>query len=243
MNIIFDILCSIILLKYVILSLSLIPIYFCMRREKNNTIREIKEGKSTKQINNVNENIPAIKAFLSRYIHGYIRFNIIKIGYIPSHHIRKFLYKNVYLVKMEKHAIIYYGAEIRSTYKLSIDKGSIIGDKSILDARNGIQIGKNVNFSSNVHIWTEQHDHRDPDFKCNSNSTFKVTINDRAWIGPNVTILHSVTIGEGAVVAAGAVVTKDVQPFTIVAGVPAKQIGLRNTSLKYNLDWKYTPFY
>ncbi|MCL2327833.1 MAG: acyltransferase [Bacteroidetes bacterium] len=162
---------------------------------------------------------------------------------IPSHTIRDFLYKNIYLVIMEKNAIIYFGAEIRAPYKLKIGKGSIIGDKAILDARNGIKIGENVNFSSNVSIWTEQHDHRDAFFRCNSSSDFRVIIGNRAWLGPNTTILHGVTIGEGAVVAAGAVVTKDVEPFAIVTGVPAKKIGERNRNLEYVFDGKFTPFY
>lgn len=66
---------------------------------------------------------------------------------------------------------------------------------------------------------------------------------DRAWIGPNTIILHSVHIGEGAVVAAGAVVTKDVEPYTIVAGIPAKKVGDRNRDLKYEFNGKYSPFY
>jgi acetyltransferase-like isoleucine patch superfamily enzyme len=55
--------------------------------------------------------------------------------------------------------------------------------------------------------------------------------------------LHGVHIGEGAVVAAGSVVTKDVPPFTIVAGVPARKIGLRNKNLCYNFDGKPIPFF
>ncbi|MFK1641101.1 DapH/DapD/GlmU-related protein [Bacteroides fragilis] len=69
-----------------------------------------------------------------------------------------------------------------------------------------------------------------------------VVIEDRVWIGPNAIILHSVTIGEGAVVAAGAVVTKDVPPFSIVGGIPAKVIGSRNSNLKYEFDGQYLPF-
>ncbi len=53
-----------------------------------------------------------------------------------------------------------------------------------------------------------------------------VKIGERVWIGANVTVLPGVTIGENAIVAAGAVVTKDVPPNTIVGGVPAKQIGV-----------------
>ena len=174
---------------------------------------------------------------------GYIRYMDIKTGYIPSHHIRKWLYSHIWLVNVDKSSTIYYGTEIRDSFKLSIGRGSVIGDKALLDARNGIEIKRNVNISSNVSIYTEQHDHRDKDFRCNSNASFKVIINDRAWIGPNVIILPSVTIGEGAVVAAGSVVTHDVPPFTIVAGIPAKKIGNRTKDLKYNFSGKdYSPF-
>ena len=144
---------------------------------------------------------------------------------------------------MEKNSIIYWGAEIRAHQNLEIGKGTIIGDKSLLDARNGIKIGCNVNFSSNVSIYTEQHDHRDSLFRCNSDSSFGVEIGDRSWIGPNVVILHSVCIGEGAVVAAGAVVTKNVEPYTIVAGVPARKIADRNRNLDYTFDGHPSPFY
>lgn len=61
------------------------------------------------------------------------------------------------------------------------------------------------------------------------------------WIASRVTILPGVTIGEGAVVAAGAIVTKDVEPYSIVAGVPAKRIGERNKNLEYTLN--HMPFF
>ena len=55
--------------------------------------------------------------------------------------------------------------------------------------------------------------------------TFKpIHIEDKVWLGANVTILQGVTIGEGAIAAAGAVVTKDVEPKTVVGGIPAKLI-------------------
>lgn len=54
-----------------------------------------------------------------------------------------------------------------------------------------------------------------------------ITIEDDVWIGANCTVLGGVTIGKGTIVAAGAVVTKDVEPYSIVAGVPAKVIGSR----------------
>ena len=74
-----------------------------------------------------------------------------------------------------------------------------------MDAREGLNIGKNVNLSSNVSIYTLQHDHRDPYFGCPNPKDRKmsVEINDRAWLGSNVIVLPGVHIGEGAVCCAG----------------------------------------
>lgn len=187
--------------------------------------------------------VTALKRGVGRYAGGLFRYLNFKVGLIPSHSVRNFLYRNYFGVKMGRRAIIYFGAEIRCGAKLSIGDGTIIGDRSLLDARNGITIGRSVNFSSNVSVYTEQHDHRDPYFRCNSDGSFRVVIGDRAWIGPNAIILHSVTIGEGAVVAAGAVVTKDVPPYAIVAGVPARVIGKRNRDLRYEFSERPIPFY
>ena len=183
------------------------------------------------------------KALLINFLNGLNRYWDFECGKLPSHRIRNFMYKNIWLINMGKKSVIYWGAEIRAGYNLIIGEGSIIGDNSLLDARNNITIGKNVNFSSKVSIYTEDHDHRDPYFRGNTNSSYRVKIDDRAWIGPNVIILHSVHIGEGAVVAAGSVVTKDIAPFSIVAGIPAKVIGERNHDLRYIFDGTYLPFY
>ena len=145
-------------------------------------------------------------------------------------------------MQLSDNVVIYYGAEIRDPSNITIEKGSIIGDNAILDGRNGITIGENVVFASNVKIWTEQHDHRDPWFRCETQEHKPVIIDDRAWIGSSVTILHSVHIGEGAVVAAGAVVTHDVPPYTIVAGIPAKKIGDRNHDLRYEMNGSHRHF-
>jgi maltose O-acetyltransferase len=74
------------------------------------------------------------------------------------------------------------------------------------------------------------HDVHD-DFHCDKRAP--VTIEDYVWIGHRAIIMPGVTLGRGAVVAAGAVVTKSVPPMSIVAGVPARVIGQRKSALSY----------
>ncbi len=212
------------------------------KREVQRDSKEVSKTKQKESNETPTKLKLSVKFAIARLLRGYHRWMMIETGYIPSHHIRNFIYRNLYLVDLASDATIYFGAEIRAGINLKIGEGTIIGDKAILDARNGILIGRNVNFSTGVHIWTEQHDHSDPDFLCLSDSSYRVEIADRAWIGPGVTILHSVTIGEGAVVAAGAVVAKDVEPFSIVAGIPAKKIGNRNPNLHYSLKGDHLSF-
>lgn len=184
----------------------------------------------------------SLKSQIGSLYGDFVSYYLYRLSYIPSHHIRDFIYRDVVGMHIAEKAVIYYGTEIRSPQKIKIGKGSVIGDNSILDGRNGIIIGENVVFASNVRIWTEQHDHRDPWFRCETQEHKPVIIDDRAWIGSHTIILHSVHIGEGAVVAAGAVVTQDVPPYTIVGGIPAKKIGERNRDLKYEMDGSYRHF-
>jgi acetyltransferase-like isoleucine patch superfamily enzyme len=101
-----------------------------------------------------------------------------------------------------------------------------------LDSRGGLTIGDNVNISDEVAIWTAEHDIQSPTF---AYTTAPVVIGARAWLCFRSIILAGITLGEGCVVASGAVVTKDVAPFTVVAGIPAKVIGSRNRHLTYQL--------
>lgn len=174
---------------------------------------------------------------------GYERYLIHRIKMFPSHAVRNSVYRNIYLVDKHKTSVIYFGCEIRSGVNLHIGKGSIIGDNCILDARQGIYIGENVNLSSEVHLWTEAHDVNDPYFRSMPCNHGPIHIGNRAWLGSNVTVLDNVSIGEGAVVCSGAVVTKDVEPYAIVAGIPAKKIGERSRDLRYDFDGSHIIFY
>lgn len=207
---------------------------------KNSRLKSYKYQK--KNLGDCNSN-KVLNNIIVSYFLGLVRYFDIQVGMVPSHHLRKFIYKYIFKANLAPKVVIYYGAEIRKHNQLTIGEGSVIGDHAILDARNSIEIGENVVLASNVSIWTEQHDHRDPYFNCNSDPTFGVKIANRVWIGPNVIILHGVHIGEGAVIGAGAVVTKDIPAFTIAVGIPAKVVGSRNRNLEYNLDGSYSPFY
>lgn len=225
-------------LKQIIYIISLLPISLIMSR-KMSLDRNISAN-----VDDIIANHNGIKEIISRYMNGYLRYMDIQTGLIPSHHIRNFIYKHIWKVNLKKNVVVYYGAEIRASYNLYIGEGSIIGDRAILDARRGgIRIGKNVNIGTGVSFWTGQHDYNDPYFRSMPNKRGPINVEDRVWIGPGVIILHDVTIGAGAVVAAGAVVTKDVPPYTLVGGIPAKPIAKRNTNLVYEFNGEYLPFY
>src|SRR5699024_4423592 len=109
-----------------------------------------------------------------------------------------------------------------------------IGDSCFLDGRSGLTLGDSVNVGSHVRIYTREHDVESSSF---AETGAPVRIGNHAWVASHDIVLPGVSIGEGAVVAAGAVVTKDVDAFTIVAGVPAKIVGRRSTALTYKLGY------
>jgi maltose O-acetyltransferase len=97
-----------------------------------------------------------------------------------------------------------------------------------------------VSISPEVTILTAFHRIDDPKFRVESRP---VVIEDFVWIGSRATILSGVKLGRGSVVAAGAVVTRDVEPLQIVGGVPARPIGTRPAeALGYVLDGPFPLF-
>ena len=172
---------------------------------------------------------------------GWQRYMLYQVGLIPSHHIRRFTYKALG-AEIGKHVVCHFRTELRGLQHLKIGDGTIIGDNTLLDSRRGLTIGKNVNISSNVSIYTLQHDYRSSTFSCPSDGG-KVNIGDRTWIGCNVIILPGVNIGEGAVCCAGCVVTKDVEPYTVVAGIPAKKVNERPRDLRYEFTGRAVRLY
>ena len=149
------------------------------------------------------------------------------IAYVPSHTIRYAWYRGVLGWDIGRGASILMGPYIQMTgirtsgRRVSIGNGTVINQKCLIYTSGGLVIGNNVSISAEVALITGTHDINDPDFPSDYRP---IVIDDYAWIGTRAMILQGVTIGQGAVVMAGAVVTKDVEPFAVVGGVPAKQI-------------------
>lgn len=120
-----------------------------------------------------------------------------------------------------------YGGTIGEGLKLG--NNSSIGPFAYIGCSGFIEIGDNVIMGPRVGIYAENHFFDNPDIPIKEQGVKRefVKIEDDCWIASNVSILSGVTIGRGSVIASGSVVTKDVPPFSIVAGVPAKVIKKR----------------
>lgn len=124
---------------------------------------------------------------------------------------------------------IYPGARLTHVYGLSVGRNFNINTGAHIDARGGVTIGDHVAIGPNAVIVSSNHTWKDPQrpFLLQGHTPGPVHIGDQVWIGANATVLAGVTIADRTIVAAGAVVTSDTQPDTIVAGVPARPIGPR----------------
>jgi maltose O-acetyltransferase len=146
------------------------------------------------------------------------------VGHCPLSFIRSFFYI-LFGVQIGPRSIINIGARMYNPTNISIGEDCVIGEKIVMDGREKLSIGNHVDIASEVMIYNSEHNINDESFAATS---APVTIEDYVFIGPRAIILPGVTIRKGAVVGAGAVVTKDVEAFSIVGGVPAKEIGQRN---------------
>lgn len=172
-----------------------------------------------------------IKLFIFHYIPNHI------ISIIPFYFIRHFYYEKILKINLGKGSSIHMNNFIFKGV-LKIGNNTTINRCCFLDCRGGIIIGNNVSISPNVHLITADHDIYKKDFPYVSDL---INIDDYVFIGSRATILKGVKIGKGAVVCAGAVVTKNIGEYEIVAGIPAKKIGERPINLNYECSW-FMPF-
>lgn len=157
------------------------------------------------------------------------------VAHLPSFTLRHLWYERVLGMELEPGATVFMGTyvwfyspgEIRRI-GVRVGRNTLINRNCTLDARSPLSIGANVSISPEVMILAGTHDVNDPEFAPSEVGPWAVTIEDHVWIGARATIMPGVTVGRGAVVAAGSVVTRDVAPLAIVGGVPAKAIGERD---------------
>jgi acetyltransferase-like isoleucine patch superfamily enzyme len=153
---------------------------------------------------------------------------------LPRHKIPFNFIKKYFLVlmgaKIGKWVTFYPGISIKTGRNLKIGNYVDIASGVRLGTDGGLEIGDRTLIGFGAMILTGNHEipkNRQPIFY-GKHVRKKVIIQKDVWIGGNTIILPGVTIREGAVIAAGSVVTKDIPPFSIVAGVPAKKIKERD---------------
>jgi acetyltransferase-like isoleucine patch superfamily enzyme len=156
------------------------------------------------------------------------------ITYLPSHHLRRFLMRWLMNLTIGQDSAIHMGLKLYTYGHISIGNNCVVDRDCVLDGRGNITIGNNVNISPEVMILTAYHDPDSPDF---AGVEKPVVIEDYAWLATRSLILPGVKVGRGAIVAAGAVVTKDVAPGSIVGGNPAHFIRDRKSDPTYQLKY------
>lgn len=172
------------------------------------------------------------RAFV-RFYNWWLDFKLLVVnrsGWCPFWFWRKFIYQLAGL-KIGKGSKIHVFCRFFEPKNIEIGEDTIIGEFSFLDGRAKLKIGNHTDIASQVLIYNSEHDINDPEFKAIEEP---VEIDDYVFIGPRAIIQPGIKIGRGAIIAAGAVVTKDVSPGKVVGGVPAKVIAERRLK-----DYKY----
>jgi maltose O-acetyltransferase len=173
--------------------------------------------------------LPSLQRFCVRLL-NYATNHV--VARTPSYRVRHAWYRRALGIGLRPGAGVHLGCyvwfsgpgQIRRS-GVTIGTNTRVNRNCTLDLRGGLTVGDNVSISPEVMILTASHDAHAPDF---AYRWAPVAIDDHVWIGTRAMVLPGVTIGRGAVVAAGAVVTRDVEPLAIVAGVPAKRVGSRD---------------
>lgn len=164
--------------------------------------------------------------------------NLLRIVLDLLPHQIRFLIFWLLFARLGHNSMIDYQTYFRYPWRMRIGEGVWINRGcefygAMMAANGEITIGDHCAFGPRVRILTATHDYRRLDLPDRAAS---VTVGNHVWVGAGATILPGVTIGSGAVVAAGSVVTRDVAPFTIVAGNPARFIKNRELDSEHSVQ-------
>lgn len=169
-------------------------------------------------------------AFLSYIYNGLI-------GRFPSRSIRK-MYLRVYLKGFGKGTSVQLRCRFLNGRKIIIGEHNVINFGCLFDGRKySITVGDHTSIGPEASILTLGHD---PQSELFEDKGGDVRIGHHVWIAYRAVVMPGVSIGDGAVIAAGAVVTSDVEAWSIYAGVPARKIGERKPGMDYKLS--FDPF-
>src|SRR3989344_3210846 len=175
-----------------------------------------KELSSNELFNKIGNRLYAIISEISVYV-------LHLCGNIPSHHFRRLMYR-LGGIRIGSGSSVHMYARFYNPAGIQIGSDSVIGEHVVLDGRASLTIGSHVAIATQVMMYNAEHNIHNDNFSVKMEP---IHIDDYVFIGPRAIIMPGVTIGRGAVVAGGAVVTKNVEPFVIVGGVPARVIGER----------------
>jgi putative colanic acid biosynthesis acetyltransferase WcaF len=177
--------------------------------------------------------LPRLPRFLAQAV-----FNLL-ITHLPGHRLR-LGWLRALGTTIGSGTIVFRGTTVIGAEHLVLGERVQVGFRVVLDARGGLTVAEDVLLSSDSQFLTANHNIASDDFE---RQVAPIVIADHAWIATRAIVLAGVTVGRGAVVAAGGVATRDVAPLAIVGGVPARHLGERTGGLDYRLDVRRPPLY
>lgn len=157
-------------------------------------------------------------------LYGIVKYAPAPLGYFLRYMICKPFFRKLQTIWMFDGVHIWYPHRITIGRHVTLNEGVFITGRYDLEIQDGVLIGHGSS------ILTSHHNFKSADKSIREQGTSgaPIVIEHDAWIGAHVTVLHGVRIGQGAVIGAGAVVTRDIPPYAIAVGVPAKVKGYRD---------------
>lgn len=177
---------------------------------------------------------PKFKTFLTG-LKFYLANNF--VNHVPSFRFRHWYYRRVLHYKIGCDSSIHMGTFVTGDF-IAIGNNVVINRNCYLDGRIGLEIGNNISISPEVYIVSMEHDPDSPVFATRGE---RVIIEDNVWVGARAIITPGIRIGEGAVIGTGAVVTKNINPYRIAVGVPARELRDRIHQIEYKC--RYFPWF
>ena len=156
------------------------------------------------------------------------------VTHVPNYAVRHWYLRRVLRYRVGAGSTIHMGCFFTGPH-VAIGPRSTINRRCYLDGRVGIGIGANVSVSPECYLISASHDPHSPVFAGRGGA---VTLRDHVWLGARAMVLPGRTVDRGAVVGAGAVVTRDVPEMAIVGGNPARPLGTRAAEPTYRIDWR-----